>query len=126
MIDNYEYEMELLQKIRLRASQHGYRLWRNNVGAAKTTSGSFIRFGLANESAAINKIIKSSDLIGIKPILITPNLIGKTMGQFYCREVKRSGWEFTGTEREIAQLAWIDLINSLGGDADFISDLEIL
>lgn len=105
--------------IKLEASQKGCRLWRNNVGALYTQDGSFLRYGLANESSSINKKIKSADLIGIKPIKITKEMIGITIGQFISREVKKENWSYRGTEDEKAQLAWIELINSLGGDACF-------
>jgi len=112
-------EHVISQQVQLEASVAGARLWRNNNGAAKTAEG-YIRFGLANTSSAINKIIKSSDLIGIKPVLITPAHVGKTIGQFLCREIKRRGWKFNPkSEREQAQLRWIQLIASLGGDAAF-------
>jgi hypothetical protein len=112
-------ESGILSDIRLEASERGARLWRNNVGATQTPSGQFIRFGLANDSAALNRVIKSADLIGIRPLLITPAHIGTIIGQFISREVKHSGWKYTGTERERAQLAWAELILSLGGDACF-------
>lgn len=112
-------ESAISNEIRLEASQLGIRLWRNNVGATYTPAGQFIRFGLANDSAQLNKAIKSADLIGIRPILITPAHVGLTIGQFISREVKNAGWNYTGTERERAQLAWAELINSLGGNACF-------
>lgn len=112
-------EAAVLNEIRLEASQLGGRLWRNNVGALATPSGQFIRFGLANDSAQLNSSIKSADLIGIRPILITPDHLGMTIGQFISREVKHPGWKYTGTQRERAQLAWAELINSLGGNACF-------
>jgi hypothetical protein len=96
------------------------------LGAVHTNDGRFIRFGLANESTAINKIIKSGDLIGIKPIKITNDLIGATIGQFVSREVKTSDWKFKDTEREKAQLKWIELITSLGGDACFATNVGTL
>lgn len=112
-------ESGVLSQIRLEASQRGCRLWRNNVGATYTPHGDFIRYGLANDSAQLNKAIKSADLIGIRPVLITPSHIGITIGQFLSREVKHPLWKYTGTDQERAQLAWADLINSLGGDACF-------
>jgi hypothetical protein len=112
-------ESHILNLIRLKAAKKNIHLWRNNVGATYTQRGDFIRYGLANDSKQINDKIKSSDLIGIKPVIITEDMIGDLIGQFICREVKHSGWKFTGTPREIAQLNWIELILSLGGDAAF-------
>lgn len=112
-------ESGISSDIRLEASQLGFRLWRNNVGALTTPAGQFIRFGLANDSAQLNRSIKSADLIGIRPILITQAHVGLTIGQFISREIKQPTWRYTGTERERAQLAWAELINSLGGDACF-------
>lgn len=111
-------ETTVSNMVKLEASQKGMRLWRNNVGAINT-GGSFIRFGLANESSSINKKIKSADLIGIRPIKISQKHMGVTIGQFVSREIKSSQWRFTANERELAQLAWAELISSFGGDACF-------
>jgi len=116
---SFSSESGVLSDIRLEASQRGARLWRNNVGATYTPSGQFLRYGLANDSAALNAAIKSADLIGIRPVIITPQDVGRVIGQFISREVKHPGWKYTGTDRERAQLAWAELINSLGGDACF-------
>lgn len=106
--------------VKLEASNKGHTLWRNNVGAMHTDKGGFVRFGLANESAQVNKIIKSADLIGIRRVLITSEMVGRVIGQFLSREVKNSAWKGTiKTEREIAQKNWMDLVIALGGDACF-------
>lgn len=112
-------EAGVQSRIRLEASQKGCRLWRNNVGAYTSPEGSFVRYGLANESPSVNKKIKSADLIGIRPVLIKPQHVGTTIGQFMSREIKAAGWRYTGNEREQAQLAWAELIMALGGDACF-------
>lgn len=112
-------ETDITNIIRIEAGRKNIRLWRNNVGAGYMKDGSFIRFGLANESEKMNKLIKSSDLIGVRPVVITQEMVGLTIGQFVAREVKKSGWSYKATEREQAQLRYIQLINSLGGDAAF-------
>jgi len=101
-------EAAVQTQLRVAASRAGWRLWRNNVGAGTLENGSHVRWGLANDSSWLNHTLKSADLIGIKP-----------GGQFVSREVKRSGWKYTGTDRERAQLAWIELVNGMGGDASF-------
>lgn len=110
-------EAAIQARVRLEAAQKGIRLWRNNVGAVYTADGSFLRYGLANESKAQNGILKSADLIGIRRVLITPSDVGKIIGQFVSREIKRSSWKFS--KQDEAQLNWANLINSYGGDAKF-------
>ena len=124
-LTNYDYidnqdasEASITNIVRVEASRKNCRLWRNNVGATKTENG-WIRYGLANESGKMNKYIKSADLIGIRPVLITKEHIGATIGQFISREVKAANWTYKNTEHERAQLRWIELITGLGGDACF-------
>ena len=117
-----ESEAAIQNLVRLEASRKGCRLWRNNVGAGHLAeSKSFIRFGLANDSQALNSQCASADLIGIRPVLITPQHVGHTVGQFLSREVKHAGWRYTGTAREKAQMRWAEIVTGLGGDARFCS-----
>ena len=102
----------------------GGLLWRNNVGACKDERGNFFRYGLANDSAKMNEILKSADLIGIRPVVVTQDMVGKTIGQFVSREVKATDWKYKGTKREKAQLNWIKLVEQLGGDASFTNGSE--
>lgn len=109
---------------RLVASAAGGRRWRNNSGAFRDAGGQLVRFGLANDSAAVNAKIKSSDLIGIDPVLIGPEHLGQTLGVFVAEECKPVGWHYTGTDRERAQLAFGQLVISLGGRFRFVATLE--
>lgn len=122
--------------VRLEAPTRGVYLWRNNVGAGALNNLSdlcdtcaqavasrgrrIIRWGLANDSKKLNERVKSADLIGIRPITITPDMVGCRIGQFVSRECKREDWNYRGTPEELAQLAWATLINDNGGDAKIV------
>ena len=110
--------------IRLAASQLGNTLWRNNNGAATTDDGRHLRFGLGNDSPRINKAFKSSDLIGITPVIVTPAHVGRMFGIFTAVEVKHGGWSWSGNEREQAQWKYLQLVNSKGGLATFAKSIE--
>ena len=114
-------EATVSTNVRLEAAGHSVRLFRNNVGVAFDKNGRPIRYGLANESKAMNKVIKSHDLVGIKPVLITDAMVGHTFGQFISREAKHSEWVYSGNEHEESQQNFSDLVNSLGGDAKFVT-----
>lgn len=112
-------EAAVISQVRLEASKAGWRLFRNNVGACYDKTDRFIRYGLANDSKKLNDAMKSSDLIGIRPVVIDPTHIGRTIGQFVALECKRPGWVFRDTARERAQHRFISLIATLGGHASF-------
>lgn len=105
--------------IRLEAPRKGCHLFRNNVGALKDDRGVPVRYGLANDSKALNKVIKSGDLIGWRPVLIQPHHVGSVIAQFLSRECKPVDWRYTGTDHEVAQLNWAQLVMAHGGDAGF-------
>lgn len=101
-------EAAVQQQVRLEAAEKGILIWRNNVGAMEDENGRWIRFGICNDSKAMNERFKSCDLIGLRP-----------NGQFVAREIKHAGWKWSGTEREVAQQNFIDLVIARGGDAAF-------
>jgi hypothetical protein len=120
------------QRARLKAAHAGAGAWRNNVGATPAKCPACgeksqpVRYGLANDSAKLNAVVKSSDLILAIPRLITPAMVGTTIAQFGSVESKRPGWAYTGTEREQAQLAWLAIVRKLGGFATFSTgELEL-
>lgn len=89
--------------------------WRNNCGVLLDVTGRPVRYGLANDSPAMSKKIKSGDLIG------TGLTIG---GRLLSIEVKPEGWRYTGRGREAAQAQWAELINREGGLAMFATSYE--
>ena len=125
-----------MQEVRLEASRRNARVFRNNNGVAVDNRGNHVRYGFCNESKQINQIIKSSDLIGITPVVITPDMVGQKFGRFTAIEVKKSSWKYSGDMpcickpgkpqcihcHEKAQKAFIDMINNQGGHAQFATD----
>lgn len=109
--------------VRLEAPAKGVRLWRNNVGVLFDANGRPVRYGLANDSATLNRELKSGDLIGWRPVLVTPDMVGRVIAQFVSRECKPADWRpaLSGErwEHEEAQRRWAKLINDAGGDACF-------
>lgn len=108
----------IVQKnIRLEAAGKGMYLFRNNRGAGKMESGTYVRWGLANDSKKLGDAVKSADLVGWQPFVIRPEHVGYRVAQFLSVEVKAGDWRYTGTADELAQLKWATLVNSEGGRA---------
>lgn len=113
------------QQVRLAIAHQGGMSWRNNVGATPARCPDCgakqrpVRYGLANDSQQLNERIKSSDLVGAVPRIVTPDMLGTTIAQFVAVEAKRPGWSFSGTKHEQAQAAWLAMITKLGGMAQF-------
>lgn len=130
--------------VRLEYARRGYRLFRNNSGAMKRTvptritqamvgqvldvaqpHAAPIRFGLGNDSSAVNERIKSSDLIGWEPVIITPDWLGKPIARFVSFECKPPDWRLTpGDKRGQAQARWLALVAADGGEARFVQEVE--
>lgn len=108
--------------VRLAAPHMGAALWRNNVGVLWDDTGRPVRYGLANDSKAVNKRTKSGDLIGIYPVAVTAQHVGRTLGVFVSIECKRGDWVWGNTPREVAQRHWVQLIQARGGLAGFVRD----
>lgn len=118
-------ETRVSSELRLAAPHNGMILWRNNVGALQDKNGRPVRYGLANDSKALNERIKSADLIGIRKVLITPQMVGQVFGQFASVEAKKRTWqEGEDKEREAAQKEWANLVLSWGGYAQITNTCD--
>ena len=94
-------EQELQQRIRLELGKGPVRLWRNNVGALRDERGRLVTYGLCKGS---------SDLIGLRQVLIGPEHLGQTLAVFTAIEVKAPG----GRLRE-EQQSFLALVERFGG-----------
>lgn len=113
-------ESTIQDSIRVALSTEGISNWRNNSGVLPNHVGTPVRFGLGNESKKINKVSKSSDLIGIVPMLIEQRHVGTTVGVFLAVECKKEIFQFNpNNEKDVAQLNFINHVNSRGGIGGF-------
>lgn len=113
-------ESSVLAQVRLEAAQAGWHLWRNNVGVLVDRTGRPVRYGLANDGKALNQRLKSADLIGWKPYVVTAADVGRTLAVFVSREVKDPDG-YTDKDRLAAQMRWHALVIAAGGDSAIVT-----
>lgn len=100
-------------------------IWRNNVGGAFDETGRLIRFGLGHENKMADDDPRSSDLIGITPVLIQPHMVGYYLGVFTAIEMKKPGWHMTPSDkRAIGQAKFHDMVRLACGFAGFATGPE--
>jgi hypothetical protein len=121
-------ESEVQQEIQIKAMHFKCTLMRNNSGSLIDKDGRPVRFGLGNISKQHNDKIKSSDLIGITEVVITQEMVGKTLGVFTAFECKEEAWKSNKKldARETAQLAFINFVKAKGGIASFVNSVDEL
>jgi hypothetical protein len=112
-------EAAVVKRCQVRASKMGGRLWKNHKGAAVLQDGTFMRYGLLNESKRISDEIKSSDLIGGYPRVITADMVGSTICQLWLVECKEEDWHFRDDPHANAQLKFLELGLAMGARATF-------
>lgn len=101
-------EAAIQQQIRLALSQAGSVMHRNNVGAYKDPkTGRFIQYGVGNPGG--------SDLIGWTPMVITPDMVGRTVAVFTACEVKTAGGR--ATEHQLNFIAQVLKAGGMAGIA---------
>ena len=123
-------ETNLQNRIRLALSNMGIINWRNNTGmgwAGKVLKGP--RHAHLGEKDILIRNARplhaglckgSSDVIGIKPTVITEDMVGQTVGIFYACEVKQPKGRVTDDQKIFAEV-----INSVGGVARIVIGTQI-
>lgn len=100
------------KQILIGLSAEGCRVFKNFNGNVFTRDGTQFKVGFGDGT---------SDIIGITPKLITPDMVGKTVGVFTAIEVKKEKDGAYGATPE--QLAFINTIKRKGGLAGVAYDL---
>lgn len=104
-------EQEIQQQIRLQLSRGPVRLWRNNTGALLDQRGQMVTYGLCKGS---------SDLIGLRQVVIGPEHLGQTLAVFSAIEVK--GPRGRATPEQLAFIAAVQRLGGLAGVARSVED----
>jgi hypothetical protein len=88
-------EHEIQQRIRLACGRGPVRLWRNNTGALVDRQGRLVRFGLCRGS---------SDLISLRSLEITPELVGQRIAQFVALEPDLAAMDKASGSAEVGDI----------------------
>ena len=109
-------ERAIQNAILIAAGAHGLTLWRNNTGQAWAGAVTKLRDGsiqITNPRPLHAGLCKgSADLIGLRRIVITADMVGQTIAQFVAIEVKQPGRAPTPEQRR-----FLDFVRERGGCA---------
>lgn len=94
----------------LEASKLDATVFRNNIGVAIYPDGAHVAYGLCPGS---------SDIIGWSPLVITQDMVGRTVALFTAIETK----SHTGRKQD-NQKNFIEQVQAAGGRAGFAKTLE--
>lgn len=105
-------ETVIQQQIRLAlGSRKDLRLFRNNTGSLPDPrTGRPIQFGLAKGSA---------DLIGLRTVTVTPEMVGQRLAVFTSLEVKTPNGRLTPEQRN-----WLEMVRDRGGIAGVVRSVQ--
>lgn len=87
------------------------RLFNNPVGLLYTEAGAPVKAGLGTGT---------SDLVGWRSVVITPEMVGQRIAQFVAIETKAPA----GGHRRQEQKNFVKIVNDMGGRAGFARSIE--
>lgn len=108
-------ESAVARRILLHVTRMGGRLGRNNIGVATYPNGSVVRYGLFGRGSA--------DYIGIMPVTVTSDMVGRKLGVFLAVETKRDKSAYVSQKQRdfakfVRQLGGIAVIAAGPGDVE--------
>lgn len=103
-------ESRVVQEVRANLSNGPVRLFRNNVGALQDKNGTWVSYGLA---------VGSSDLIGLRSVTVTPEMVGSKVAIFVALEGKAKHGRTTEE-----QDAFLAMVRNAGGIAGVFRSLD--
>jgi hypothetical protein len=118
-------EHNIQRDAQIELSSRGSPFWRNNV--AKAWVGTLKIYNRENGRLILDNArpleaglaVGSGDIIGIKSVTITQDMVGQTVGIFCSGEAK-----VPGKNPNAQQLSWAKMINERGGIAGAFHSIE--
>ena len=119
------------QIVKLRATEWGARLYKNNSGVAYTADSRPVFFGLGNEGKKDDDDIRTPDEVGYTVVTVTPEMVGKQIAVFTCFDAKKLGFvvkpNYAKGTREFGQQKFFDRVlrdNGIAGFASCAADVD--
>jgi len=116
-------ERDITNPLLKAASKLGARLFRQNVGqgwVGRTVKHTGDMLVLANPRPLYAGLCRgSSDIIGWTPVVITPEMVGRTVAVFTALEVKTKG---VATTKE--QTSFVEVVRGSGGYAAVVRSVD--
>lgn len=91
-----------MRRVMLALARAGVTTWRNNCGVARYEGGAVVRYGIANPGG--------SDLIGLRSIEVTPDMVGTRVAVFVAVEIKTPAGRLSPEQRR-----FLDFVRDAGG-----------
>lgn len=107
-------ESDIQRLVQLAASGRGWTTWRNNTGQAWAGDAQHLADGsvlIRNPRPLHAGLCKgSSDLIGLRPAIIAPEMVGATVAQFVAIEIKTARGRVSPEQQQ-----FLEFVRSKGG-----------
>ena len=115
-------------QVRLEANKQGCRLYKNNTGVAFDKYNRPVFFGLGNEGKKNKDSDRTPDWVGWHNVVITPDMVGKTLPVFLAIDAKKLGFKhkevYSKNTREYGQNKFFQKVINFNGIAGFAATAE--
>lgn len=114
-------EATLMRRVLVRASELGARLFRNNTGRWRLARPECRECQSGGRVVASGLCVGSSDLIGWRSVVVTPEMVGRTVAVFVAAELKVDRNDVTDEQAQ-----FLEVVDGAGGIGVVVRDVESL
>lgn len=110
-----------MRRVLVRASELGARLFRNQCGKYRLARPACRECQSSGRVVASGLCIGSSDLIGWRSVVVTPEMVGRTLAVFVAVELKVDRNDVTEEQSQ-----FLEVVDGAGGIGVVVRDVESL